>query len=110
MTTVTPIQPTNVLTQAHRDAMAYIQDLAITITHQGVYCVSAEYTGVGHGFRVNVLLFTELAKENYKAHQTFNVYLPGLERCAGHHALEELQATARELEALLIPPTGGNAA
>lgn len=110
MSTVTPIQPTSTLTQAHRDAMAYIQDLAITITLQGVYCVSAEYSGVGHGFRVSVLLFSELAKENYKAHRSFNVYLPGVERCEGHNALEELQVIARELEALLIPPTGGNAA
>ncbi|MCL7929151.1 hypothetical protein [Halomonas llamarensis] len=91
----------SLLTQAHRDAMAYIQDLAITISFQGIYCVSAEYTGVGHGFRVNVLLFSELAKDNFKAHQSFTVYLPGLERLAGHNALEELQAIARDLEALL---------
>ncbi|WP_081192785.1 hypothetical protein [Halomonas sp. BC1] len=95
------------LTHAHREAMAYIQELSITITMQGVYCVSAEYAGVGHGFRVNVLLFSELVKENFKAHQSFTVYLPGLERWAGHNALEELQAVARELETLLAIAQGG---
>lgn len=105
MNTITQL-PVPALTQAHRDAMAYIQELAITITLQGVYCVSAEYAGVGHVFRASVLMFSELAKENFKAHQSYTVYLPGLERCAGHAALDELQATACALEALLTPPTG----
>lgn len=105
MTTVAQL-PAPVLTQAHRDAMAYIQDLAITITMQGVYCVSAEYAGVGQVFRASVLLFSELAKDNFKAHQSYAVYLPGIERWVGHAALDELQAVARALEALLTPPTG----
>lgn len=106
MSTIVHIHDPNVLTQAHRDAMAYMQELATTITMQGVYCVSAEYTGVGHAFRASVLLFSELAKENFKSRQSFCVYLPGIDRWAGHSALEELQAIARELEALLPPPTG----
>lgn len=73
MNTATPIPAPSVFTQAHRDAMAYIQELATTISMQGIYCVSAEYTGVGHGFRVSVLLFSELAKENFKAHQSFKI-------------------------------------
>lgn len=97
------------LSQAHRDAMAYIQDLAITITLQGVYSVSAEYSGVAHSFRVSVLLFSELAKENFKARQSFHAYLPGHDRLAGLSVLEELQATARELEVLLVTPEGGAA-
>jgi len=105
MNTITQL-PVPALTQAHRDAMAYIQELAITITLQGVYCVSAEYAGVGHVSRASVLLFSELAKDNFKAHQSYTVYLPGIERCAGHAALDELQAVARALEALLTPPTG----
>lgn len=107
MNTATHIPAPSVLTQAHRDAMAYIQELATTISMQGIYCVSAEYTGVGHGFRVSVLLFSELAKENFKAHQSFTVYLPGVERLSGHNALEELQAAARELETLLVIAEGG---
>ncbi|CAO1663451.1 hypothetical protein NYA30BAC_01961 [Halomonas sp. NYA30] len=110
MNTIARIPAPSVLTQAHRDAMAYIQELAITTSMHGVYSVSAEYTGVGHAFRVSVLLFSELAKENFKALKSFCVYLPGLERLAGNSSLEELQNIARELEALLIPPTGGNAA
>lgn len=98
--------PAPSLTQAHRDAMAYIQELAITITQQGTYAVTAEYAGHTHEFSVHVLLLTEIEQRNFKAHTTLNVHLPG--RCAwmGANALEELQAMARKLEALLTPPTG----
>lgn len=109
MNTASHISAPSVLTQAHRDAMAYIQELAITITMQGVYCVSAEYTGVANALRVNMLLFSELAKENFKARQSFTVYLPGLDRLAGDDALKELQAVACELEALLAIAQGGAA-
>lgn len=44
MNTITQL-PAPVLTQAHRDAMAYIQGLAITISLQGTYAVSTEYSG-----------------------------------------------------------------
>lgn len=98
--------PAPVLTQAHRDAMAYIQDLAITITQQGIYAVSAEYIGHIHSFRADVLLFSEIEKGNWKANQNLQTILPGRTSFAGHEALEQLQATARELEALLTPPTG----
>lgn len=110
MNKIVHIPAPTVLTQGHRRDMAYIQELAITISMLGVYSVSAEYTGVGHAFRVSVLLFSELAKENFKALKSFCVYLPGLQRLAGNNSLEELQSIARELEALLIPPTGGSAA
>lgn len=106
MSSVIHISAPSVLTQAHRDAMAYIQELATTISMQGVYCVSAEYAGVSHELRTSVLLFSEIAKDNFKAHTTLNVYLPGRERWAGDNALEELQAMARVLEGFLIPPSG----
>ena len=98
--------PAPVLTQAHRDAIAYIQELAITISQQGTYAVNAEYSGQIHEFSVHVLLFSEIEQRNFKAHTAINVHLPG--RCSwmGAHALQELQAMARVLEGFLTPPTG----
>lgn len=110
MNNVTQIAPPSELTQAHRDAMAYIQELAITITQQGVYAVSAEYIGHIHSFRADVLLFSEIEKGNWRAKQNLQTILPGRTSFAGYEALEQLQATARQLEALLTPPTGGTAA
>lgn len=91
------------LTQAHRDAMAYIQELAITISQQGTYAVNAEYSGQIHEFSVHVLLFSEIEQHNFKAHTAINAHLPG--RCSwmGAHALKELQAMARVLEGFLAP-------
>ncbi|WP_278369543.1 hypothetical protein [Vreelandella titanicae] len=106
MSTIAHLPATTVLTQAHRDAMAYIQELAITISQQGTYAVHAYYSGIAHEFTVHVLLFSEIDKGNFKAPTVINVYLPG--RCSwmGAHALQELQATARVLEGFLSPPTG----
>lgn len=98
--------PAPVLTQEHRDAMAYIQDLAITITMQGTYAVSTEYTGHVHTFNVDVMLFSDTALGNYRARKVMYVSLPGRVPYMGEQALSELQAIARELEALLTPPTG----
>ncbi|QHD48460.1 hypothetical protein [Vreelandella aquamarina] len=105
MTTVAQL-PAPVLTQAHRDAMAYIQDLAITITMQGTYAVSAEYSGHVHTFNVDVMLFSDTALGNYTARKVMYVSLPGDAPYMGEQALPELQGIARELEALLTPPTG----
>ncbi|WP_156886220.1 hypothetical protein [Halomonas sp. GT] len=109
MNTVTQL-PAPVLTQAHRDAMAYIQALAITISMQGTYAVSIEYSGQVHEFSAHVLLFSEIEQRNFKALTTINVQLPG--RCSwmGAPALQELQTMALILEGFLTPPTGDDAA
>ena len=67
MNTAIHTKAPSALTQAHRDAMAYIQDLAITITMQGTYAVSTEYTGHVHTFNVDVMLFSDTALGNYTA-------------------------------------------
>lgn len=105
MTTVAQL-PAPALTQAHRDAMAYIQDLAITISLQATYAVSTEYAGHVHTFNVDVMLFSDTALGNFKARKVLYVSLPGRAPYMGEQALRELQAIARELEALLTPPTG----
>ncbi|WP_422155810.1 hypothetical protein KV699_02205 [Vreelandella titanicae] len=110
MSSVVHIPAPSELTQAHRDAMAYVQELAITISQQGMYAVSVEYVGHIHGFSAHVLRFSEIAKGNFKADQALRTALPGRISWVGSNALDELQAMARELEALLIPPFGGNAA
>ncbi|WP_339935184.1 hypothetical protein [Vreelandella glaciei] len=104
MSTIAHLPATNVLTQAHRDAMAYIQDLAITISQQGTYAVSTEYTGHVHTFNVDVMLFSDTALGNYMARKVMYVSLPGRALYMGEQALSELQDIARELEALLTPP------
>lgn len=100
--------PAPVLTQAHRDAMAYIQDLAITISQQGTYAAHASYSAINHEYTAHVVLFADVDKGNFKARTLINVDLPGHHQwpSTGANALEELQAMARELEALLTPPTG----
>ncbi|QPI64440.1 hypothetical protein [Vreelandella venusta] len=110
MSNVTPIQSAGLLPQAHRDAMAYIQNLAITISQRGVHAVNAEYCGQIHQFSVCVLRFSEIAEGRFKADVSMRIQMPSHTRFATNNALEELQAIARELEALLIPPTGGTAA
>lgn len=107
MNTATPIPAPSVLTQAHRDAMAYIQDLAITISQQSVFAVSAEYVGHTHEFSAHVLRFSEITKGNFKAEKTLRTLLPSRISWAGDNALEELQAMARELETLLVIAEGG---
>ncbi|MFS8175005.1 hypothetical protein [Vreelandella titanicae] len=106
MSTIAHLPATNVLTQAHRDAMAYIQDLAITISQQGTYAVSTEYAGHVHTFNVDVMLFSDTALGNYMARKVMYASLPGRALYMGEQALRELQDIARELEALLTPPTG----
>lgn len=98
--------PALVLTQAHRDAMAYIQGLAITISQQGTYAVSTEYCGQVHEFSTHVLQFSDIEQRNFKALTTIKVHLPGRCSWTGAHALQELQAMARVLEGFLTPPTG----
>lgn len=107
MNTITQL-PVPVLTQEHRDAMAYIQDLAITISQQSTYKVHVDYSGINHGFTAYVALSEDVDKGNFKARTVINVHLPGDSQWPwmGANALEELQAMARELEALLTPPTG----
>lgn len=110
MSNVTQLTATNVLTQAHRDAMAYIQSLAITISQQGIYAVFIDYDGNVQWFEVRWLRRDEMKSRNYRATDSHRIELPGLDPDQGHSALPQLQALARQLEALLIPPFGGNAA
>lgn len=107
MNTAIHIKAPSALTQAHRDTMAYIQDLAITITQQGTYAVSAEYSGHVHEFSVDVLLFSDVASGNFKARTAHRARLPGRVPYIGETALSELQAIARELEELLVVTQGG---
>lgn len=108
MSTVTPIQPTGLLTQAHRDAVAYIQDIAITISLQRQYAIDTEYSGHVHQFQVTVLRRSELTKSNYKADSITRVDFYPMNKAP--EQLSQLQAIARELESLLTPPTGDDAA
>lgn len=107
MTTVAQL-PAPTLTQAHRDAMAYIQDLAITISQQGTYAVHVSYSGINHEYTAHVVLFEDVDKGIFKARTVINAHLPGHRQWSwmGATALEDLQAMARKLEALLTPPTG----
>ncbi|MYL25008.1 hypothetical protein GLV89_14610 [Halomonas alkaliantarctica] len=112
MNTAFHIPAPSVLTQAHRDAMAYIQDLAITISQQDVYAIEVDYSGHVNQFMVSIMRFSELKNENFKADKIFRIDLPGDPRrslLVGHDALEELQAVARELEKLLVIAEGGAA-
>lgn len=95
------------LSQAHRDAMAYLQDLASTISLQGTYAVSVEYVGHTHEFSAHVLRFSEITKGNFRAEKTLRTLLPRHISWAGDNALEELQTMARELETLLVIAEGG---
>lgn len=112
MSTVTPIQPAGLLTQAQRNAMARIQDLAITISMQGTHAVHVSYSGISHEFTAHAVLFEDVEQGHFKARTVINVHLPGNPNWSwmGVGALEELQSMARELESLLTPPTGDDAA
>lgn len=76
---------------------------------QGTYAVSTEYTGHVHTFNVDVMLFSDTALGNYTARKVMYARLPPRAFCVGEQALSELQAMARELEALLIVGQGGAA-
>lgn len=112
MNAVTPIQPA-VLTQEHRDAIAHITNLAITISLQGVYAIDVEYYGNVHLLSVSVLRVSNIAKGDFKADTSMRIDLPGSpgrSPLASLKALVKLQDAARELERLLTPPNGDDAA
>lgn len=106
MSTVTPIQSATAFTQQHRDAMARVQELAITVSQQGIYAINVEYSGQVHEFSAAAMLYTEIAKGNFKAPIRIRVDLPGRYDWTGHDALKELKAMARVLEGFLVPPPG----
>lgn len=110
MNNVTHIPAPSVLTQAHRDAMAYIQSLAITVSQQGIYAVFIDYDGNVQWFEVRWRLREEMKSNNYRVKDSYRIELPGPNPYGGHSALPQLQALASELESLLIPPTGDDAA
>ena len=112
MSTVTSIRGLSPLTQEHRDAMAHIQDLAVTISQQGTHAVHVSYSGINHELTAHVVLLKDVDKGNFKARTVINVDLPGHRQWPwmGANALEELQAMARELENLLTPHTVDDAA
>lgn len=111
MSNVTQIAPPpSELTQAHRDAMAYIQDLAVTISQQAIYAVFIDYDGNVQWLDVRWVQQANIKNGNFEREASHRIPLPGTHPDQGHSALQELQALARELEALLTPPTGGNAA
>ena len=87
--------------QAHRDAIAHIQALALPVsTHsQGGHWVSVDFSGMLLQLNVTVGRRSDLHNPT-AVFQTYSVYLPPGQR-APHDALEQLQAIARELEALL---------
>ena len=109
MSTVTPFH-SGALTQAHRDAMSRVQELAITISLQCVYAINAQYIGHTHEFEVHVYRKAQLKAKIFQADTRLNVRLPGMPVEHWHedysHSLKELQAIARVLEGFLIPPTG----
>ncbi|MGY4876480.1 hypothetical protein ACLUEY_01185 [Vreelandella aquamarina] len=112
MSTIAHI-PAPTLTQAHRDAIAHIQDLAISVSLQGVYAIDVEYYGNVHLLSVSVLSVSNIAKGDFKADTSMRIDLPGSPRHtppASFNALEKLQDAARELENLLTPPNGDDAA
>lgn len=85
--------------QAHRDASAHIQALALTASTQGTYWVSVDFSGVLLQLNVSVSRCADLHNPAAVS-KAYSVYLPPSQR-APHDALEQLQAIARDLEALL---------
>lgn len=111
MSTVTPIQPAApTITQAHRDAIVHIQDLAITISLQGVFAVFIDFAGHVQWLDVSWRRYAEMQNGNHKSDARHSIRLPGLMPDQGQDALPQLQALARKLEDLLTPPTGDDAA
>ncbi|CAH1041528.1 hypothetical protein [Halomonas sp. TD01] len=87
--------------QAERDAIAHIQALALPVsTHsQGGHWVSVDFSGMLLQLNVSIGRRSDLHNPTAVS-QTYSVYLPPCQR-APHDALEQLQAIARDLEALL---------
>ncbi|MGO2878923.1 MAG: hypothetical protein ACTIDT_03075 [Halomonas sp.] len=85
--------------QAHRDASANIQALALTTSTQGIYWVSVDFSGVLLQLNVSVSRCADLHNPAAVS-KTYSVYLPPSQR-ATHDSLKQLQAIARDLEALL---------
>ncbi|PCF95275.1 hypothetical protein [Vreelandella nigrificans] len=87
--------------QDHRDVSAHIQALALAVsTHsQGGHWVSVDFSGMLLQLNVTVGRRSDLHNPTAVS-KTYSVYLPPCQR-APHDALEQLQAIARDLEALL---------
>lgn len=113
MSTITSIQPAApIITQAHRDAIAHIQDLAITISQLREFAVGVDYAGHVQTFDVTLYRVSEMQRGNYSADARHSIELPanGSAWRRSEDALPQLQALARKLEDLLTPPTGDDAA
>lgn len=109
MSTIAHIPAPAVLTQAHRDAIAHIQDLAISVSLQGVYAVDLNYDGNTNLLSVFIRNFSDIAKGCHRSCRQYAVWLPGAlyaKELASRNALPELQEVASELENLLTPPDG----
>ncbi|WP_447530110.1 hypothetical protein [Vreelandella sp. TE19] len=85
--------------QPHRDAIAQIQALAMAISIQGTYWVGVQFSGMLLRLHVDVNRCADLYAPNSTS-STYCVTLPPCNR-AEPDSLEQLQAVARELEALL---------
>lgn len=85
--------------QAHRDAIANIQVLALTTSTQGSYWVGVDFSGVLLQLNVSISRCADLHNPAAVS-KTYSVYLPPCQ-LAPHDSLEQLQAIARDLEALL---------
>ncbi|WP_339935203.1 hypothetical protein [Vreelandella glaciei] len=84
---------------AHRDAIARIQARALTTSTQGSYWVGVDFSGVLLQLNVSVSRCADLHNPAAVS-KTYSVYLPPCSRAAPD-SLEQLQAIARDLEALL---------
>lgn len=104
MSIVTPIKSAMLLPQTHYDAIAHIQRLGIIISLQRRYAVNVEYCGQVYQLQVVVMRRGELNKGNYKPDSIKRVDFYPMGKAADQ--LRELQSIIRELDALLIPPTG----
>lgn len=85
--------------QAHRDAIAHIQTRAMAVSTQGTYWVSVQFSGMLLQLNVGFSRCADLHSTGNRP-QMKCVTLPPCPRAA-HDSLEQLQAIARELEALL---------
>ncbi|WP_386081802.1 hypothetical protein ACFIOZ_01625 [Vreelandella sp. F11] len=85
--------------QAHRDVIAHIQALALTTSTQGSYWIGVDFSGVLLQLNVSVSRCADLHNPAAVS-KTYSVYLPPCQRAAPD-SLEQLQAIARDLEALL---------
>ena len=87
--------------QAHRDAIAHIQALALPISTrvQGGYWVGVEFSGMLLQLNVSVSRRADLHRPDAWP-KSYSVYVPPCTRAAPD-SLEQLQMIARDLEALL---------